>query len=324
MRLSELRPIGSEEQARPFARAQRRRRPGGEERRERAPRRGEHLERAQDPLAIRRRHARRGFGIARRKFGVELDRRAPLRLAAHVGAHRFGHGGHVGQAFGQRAKIEARAANEDDRPFADLAENLARRPRPSPDRKIDRAVDDAEQAMRQKPLLFKGRPRRQDPQVRVDLHRIRVDDRRAESFRELERRGRLAACRRARDEERASHSSRLASGSFMPSSVVATLITDPDQLRLSYARRRALLLREAGEGESKLEEGKSKFFPSTNPAFSKGCADPSRHLQLPSPASKEHRHRERSEAIQGERRAPYVLLDRHVRQRPSEKTGGSR
>ena len=52
-----------------------------------------------------------------------------------------GTGGHVGEAFGQRAQIEARAADEDDRPLADLGQDLARRPRPSSDRKIDRAVD---------------------------------------------------------------------------------------------------------------------------------------------------------------------------------------
>src|SRR5208282_638812 len=33
------------------------------------------------------------------------------------------------------------------------------------------------------------------------------------------------------------------------------------------------------EGKSKPGEAKSKLFPSANRAFSKGCADPSRHLQ---------------------------------------------
>ena len=234
--LRKLRPIGSEEQACPFVQRQRRRRAGAEERGERAPGRGQDFERAQNPLAIGRRHARRGFGIARRKLGMELRRRAPLRIAPHVGAQSFGHGGHFRQAFGQRAKIEARAADKNDRPLPRFGENVARRPRPSADRIIDRAVDFAEQAMRRLALLVRRRPRGQNPQVRVDLHRIRIDDRSAETFGELERRRRLAARCRACDEERAPHPFPPPSGSCMPSSaVVATLIANPDRLRLSDA-----------------------------------------------------------------------------------------
>ena len=53
-------------------------------------------------------------------------------------------------------------------------------------------------------LLVRGRAGCEDSEVGVDLHRIGVDDRRAERLRQLERRGRLTARRRARNEKRPS------------------------------------------------------------------------------------------------------------------------
>src|SRR5271156_4684929 len=89
--------------------------------------------------------------------------------------------------------------------------------------------------MRREPLLVRRRPRGQDSEVPVDLHRVGVDDRRAEPLRERYRRRRLAARRRACDEERPPHVFACPSGSVMSSVLVATLIADPSTDPLSEA-----------------------------------------------------------------------------------------
>ena len=160
--LAELRTIWREIEARPFAGAKRRRRARAEERDERTPRRSEHLERAQDALPVAGIEARGGLGIARHELVVKLGRGAALRLASNLSPHGFGHGRDVRQALGQRAEIKPGAADENNRPFADVRQNLARGKRPPAGGKIDRAVDRAEQAMRREPLLVRRRPRGQD------------------------------------------------------------------------------------------------------------------------------------------------------------------
>jgi len=230
----ELCAIGRKVDARPFPLSQRRLRSGAEERSEGASRRVHDFERAQDPLPVAHVEARGGLRVARPKLVVKLGCGAPLRPASDGGAHCFGHGRDVRQAFGERAKIEPCAASENDWPLADLGENLSRRARPSAGRKIDRAVDCAEQPVRRELLLVRRRPGGQDLEVQVDLHRISVDDRCAEPLREGERRHRLAARRRACDEERAFHPFARLSGSVM-SVLVATLVADPVKEGLSEA-----------------------------------------------------------------------------------------
>src|SRR3984885_5315380 len=166
---------------------------------------------------------------------MKLGCGAPLRLAPDGGPHRLRHGRHVGQAVGQGAKIEPRAADENNRLLADVREHFARRPRPPPNRKIDRPVDHAEQAMRLKSLLVERRPRGQDPQILVDLHRVGVDDRRAEPPRGRKRGGCLAARVRACDEKRPPQLFGSLSGSIMSSVLVATLVADPSKEPLSEA-----------------------------------------------------------------------------------------
>jgi hypothetical protein len=86
------------------------------------------------------------------------------------------------------------------------------------------------------------------------------------------------------------------------------------------------------EGKSKPEEGKSKLFlPRIEPFQMVAPAQAVPGLwQLPSTTSKEHRHRERKRSDPGERRAPYVLLDRHaasrlaMKERPLLRDGGQR
>src|ERR1700722_18484885 len=81
--------------------------------------------------------------------------------------------------------------------------------------------------MRRETLLVQGRPSGQDSEIPVDLHRVGVDDRRAEPLGEHKRRRRLAARRRACDEKRPPQVLARSSGSVMSSVLVATLIADP-------------------------------------------------------------------------------------------------
>ena len=56
--------------------------------------------------------------------------------------------------------------------------------------------------MRHALFIRLGRPRGEDVQIAIDLHRIRIDDRAAEAFGEPQRQSGLAARRRACDEDR--------------------------------------------------------------------------------------------------------------------------
>ena len=59
--------------------------------------------------------------------------------------------------------------------------------------------------MRRLPLFGLAGARGEDPEIAIDLHRVGVDDHPAKPLGELERDGRLAARRRARDKQRAIH-----------------------------------------------------------------------------------------------------------------------
>ena len=166
----------------------RRSRPRSQKRGDRAAGRGQNLERAQNPLPVAGVEARSGFGVADLELSAEIGAGAPLSLGANPRPHGLGHRRHVRQALGERAQVETRPADENDWPLADVGEDFARRPRPPPGGEIDRAVDRAEQAMGRATLVRDRRPRGQDAQIGIDLHRIGVDDRRPEALRERERR----------------------------------------------------------------------------------------------------------------------------------------
>ena len=117
--LAELRPVRREIKARPFSSAQHRLRSGAQERGERTPRRVEHFERAQDALPVIGIEALRGRGIARPT--VHREARAWRAPPPWLGQrpHRLRHGRDVRQALGQRAEIKPRAADKNNRLFAD-------------------------------------------------------------------------------------------------------------------------------------------------------------------------------------------------------------
>src|SRR5579883_78253 len=103
---------------------------------------------------------------------------------------------------------------------------------------IDRAVDRSEQRVRRNRLVRLARSGREHAQIAIDLHRIGVDDRRVEAPRQHQRCGRLAARRRACNEEGAAPhaaSPRLRLD-FMPHrNFVATLVAAPQSFELSDA-----------------------------------------------------------------------------------------
>ena len=170
--------------------------------------RDDDLERAQRALAVAglRRAAVSGSRAASRACSAGVG--SPSASARTSALTASGTAGMSERPLGERAEIETGAADEDQRRAAlRFGEDLARALKPAADRKILRAVDLAEQEVSRAPLLFDGRPRRQDSKVAVDLHRVGVDDRRAEWLGESERDRRLAARRRAGDEQRAFHRS---------------------------------------------------------------------------------------------------------------------
>ena len=118
-----------------------------------------------------------------RELGVQRRAcRAPSLAAPHALAHRVGHGRDVRQPVGQRPEIEPGAADEDrqravGRVAASTGRGIAAL---AADRVVHRPVDMAEEPMRRLRLLVRRRPRGQDAQVAVDLHRIGVDRPRAE------------------------------------------------------------------------------------------------------------------------------------------------
>ncbi len=234
--LIEKRAVGREKEARPFARGEQRRPALTLERSERPAGGGQDFERPQGALAVGGLEPRRRHRIEALELGVQLGGRAALRPLSGRRADPIGHVRHIRQPLRQRPEVKSGAAGEDDRPLAGLAESRARPAEPAADRMVDGAVDFAEEPMRRAPLLARARPGGQDPQIRVDLHRIGVDNRGVESFREFERDGRLAARRRACNEERPPQSlvSEHLSGSRM-SALVVTLVADPAEIRLTDA-----------------------------------------------------------------------------------------
>ncbi len=171
-------PVRGEEKAAPLARPQRGFAAAVLEGCQRATCGPNDLERPQDPLPVGGAKPGGAGGIETLQRRVKLDRGPALGLCAQARANLVGDRRNVGETFGQRAKIEAGAADEHQR--AGMAgEDLARARLVEADREIDRAVDLAEQKMRREPLLLLVRPRGEDAQIPIDLHGIGVDDRRA-------------------------------------------------------------------------------------------------------------------------------------------------
>ena len=146
----------------------------------------------------------RGHRIQGREPRVQDRRGYALGLRPDARPHRLRNGRDLGQALGQRLEEQAGAADHD--------RHGARGPRggqfdldlgqPERDRIGQGRVAMAVERVRGAGEVGRGRPARQDRQVAVDRHRIGVDDGPAEPRARLQRELRLAARRRACDEDR--------------------------------------------------------------------------------------------------------------------------
>ncbi len=168
------------------------------------PRRRVDLQRAQDTLRVARLEPRGHHRIARRKLSMERGDRHHFGAGAPFRPYRFRHARHVGNSLCERLEIKPRAADEDRQASfrAHLRQGRRRFLDIAPDGIIDCAIDMTEQKMRCARLFRRARPRGEDAQIAIDLHRIGIDQRAAETLGQAEREMRLAACRRACDEKR--------------------------------------------------------------------------------------------------------------------------
>lgn len=162
----------------------------------------ENLQRADQPLWIGRAQSPRRLGVHARKPREKVGGRNTLAFRAHPRPHRVRHGGDVGQALQQTLEIHAGATDEHSqapvRPT--FGQGPARVLKPLPYRIVAFRADMSEKQMRSGGLFRSGRLRREDRQVGVNLHGIRVDRGGAGFFRDGGGERRLAACGRTCDE----------------------------------------------------------------------------------------------------------------------------
>ena len=130
------------------------------------------------------------------------------------GADRRWNGGHRRDAFRQRAEVKPGAA-DDDRPppvRRSLVQDGRHIIEPAADRVALRRWHMTKEAMRSLGFLFDGRPRGQQTQRGIDLHRIGIDDHARAVGGTPSGEGGLAACGRAGDEEGTEHVRRTVDG----------------------------------------------------------------------------------------------------------------
>ena len=170
---------------------------------DRAARGLEHFHGADDPLRIGRVQARGGFGVAFLQAGMQGNDTDLGLQSANGGAHPVGHGGNIGQTFGQRAEIHARAACHNRQLALCLypANGGCGIGEPMGDRIGLIGPDMAEQRMGNFGLLLHSRTGCQDAQRLIDLHGIRIDHHAIQLFSQMDGESGLAACRRSCDEK---------------------------------------------------------------------------------------------------------------------------
>ena len=130
-----------------------------------------------------------------------------LRQGPHTGADVIGNGGDIGQAIQQSAEIKPCAANKNRQlPLCMAAgKHRPRIPKPGGDRIIDIGCDMAKQRMRHLCLLVDGGAGGQNPQRRIDLHGIGIDDDAISCFGKADGQSGLAAGRWSCDEKGLCH-----------------------------------------------------------------------------------------------------------------------
>ena len=165
---------------------------------------GKHFQRAQDSLRVGGSQPSRHCRIASGKSGVQFLRAGPLARRPHLRPDFRRHSRNFRQPLRQRLEIQTGAAGNDGQQPVRPRLIQCRRDicQPEPDRVIHGTIDLAEHPVRRLRRLGRRRPRRQYPQIPVDLHGIGVDNRAAKPLRQLYRQTGLAAGRRACNEKR--------------------------------------------------------------------------------------------------------------------------
>ncbi len=171
------------------------------ERSEASPRCRMNFERPQDALRIARLQLGGHFGIESGEFSMKFGGTEASYARTKFGAQSLRHMRNVRETLRERLEIKPGAADKDRQAAARLFERRRGILQIAPDRIIDRAVNMPEQKVRRASLLIWLRPGGQDREVAIDLHRIGIDERSAELFGEVQRKPRLAARRRACDED---------------------------------------------------------------------------------------------------------------------------
>ena len=135
---------------------------------------------------------------------MQLGRRSAIRPGADLGSNSLGNGGNVGNALRERFEVKPCSADENWYPsaLARLREHVSDSAEPTADGKILGAVHRAVQRVRRPAFLVRCRPRGDDSQVTVHLHRVRVDHQAIHAARQLESERGLAARGRPCDEDR--------------------------------------------------------------------------------------------------------------------------
>jgi hypothetical protein len=167
--------------------------------RDRPGRQTQRLERAHRAHAVARRDARRGRGVERPEL------RAQVRVAAglELGPQRRIGGGAGDEPSGERARVEASAADQKDRPTArvHVARSGPRRPGPAPRRHRLVRRDQVERVVRDLGAQRAARLGGADVEAPVHLHRVGAHDLGARAAGDLAGELGLAGARRPDDRD---------------------------------------------------------------------------------------------------------------------------
>src|SRR5581483_5368907 len=155
-----------------------------------------------DALRVAPPELRRHGGVARAKLLMKRRRAELFGSLAPMRAHFRRNVRNGRESLEQRLEIESGATDQDRYPtlFSRFRDRGFRAFEPTADGEGFACRYDAVQAMRSDRLVSFARPRRENAELAVKLHRIGVDDGAAETLGKSERRGGLAARGRPGDE----------------------------------------------------------------------------------------------------------------------------
>ena len=200
--------------------------------RERAPRGCKNLKRPHDTQPVAGAQCGGTCRIALRETGMEFGSFHTLATGADSISHILRQGRNARQTLFQRLEVEARASDQDWQAARnpEHRELLGHGTDIATDGEILRTVHETIEPVIRRQFIFGRRPRREQMQIAIDLHRIGIDDHPARLLRQTERESRLAACCRTCNEHRISRRHNL---QMLPMTHVATLVSNPAEPALA-------------------------------------------------------------------------------------------